>query len=53
MIRNKLMPWRMAQMRIAIVTFITFPMRVNEQYWKIWTSVMYPEPNKPVQVTRY
>ena len=50
MIPNKLMPWRIAQARIALVTFITLPMRINEQYWKIWSSVMYPEPK---QVPRY
>lgn len=45
-ISNKLLPWHMAQARIAWVTYVTLPMRINEQYWKIWSAVMFPEPKK-------
>lgn len=45
-ISSKMFPWRMAQARIAWVSYVTLPMRINEQFNKIWVSVMYPEPKK-------
>lgn len=31
---DKLMPWRMAQVRIALVSAITLPVRISTELWK-------------------
>jgi len=43
---SKLAPWRMAQRRKSFINWLTLPMSINEQFWKTWSSVMFPEPKK-------
>ena len=46
--QSKLMPWKMAQKRKSFVNWITLPMYFNEQFWKTWSAVMFPEPKKKI-----
>ena len=34
----KVGPWYVAQLRIAIVTFVTLPMAVNTAFWDTWAK---------------
>lgn len=43
---DKLMPWRIAQIRINTIKFLTLPMVINEQFWQAWSAVMFPEPKR-------
>ena len=39
MLFPKMGPWYMAQARIATVQFITLPLVVSAEFWKVWGSV--------------
>lgn len=41
--QSKLFPWRMAQMRHAVVAWMTLPFKVSESFWTTWSAVMFPE----------
>lgn len=42
MIRNKLLPWQIAQVRKTWVTTATLSILWWESYWKAWAEVMFP-----------
>lgn len=46
MIRNKLMPWQMAQARKAAVVMATLPLMWSQVFWMTWAEVMFPEGRK-------
>lgn len=41
----KLGPWYMAQARIATVTWVTLPLVISAEYWRVWAEV-YRFPSK-------
>lgn len=44
--QSKLFPWHMAQVRLAMVAWMTLPFEVSESFWTTWSSVMFPEGEK-------
>lgn len=37
----KCVPWYAAQLRIAIVQYVTLPVAVNTAFWHTWAKVFY------------
>ena len=40
--RDKLHPWRIAQVRHALVAWVVLPLKISEAFWATWSNTMYP-----------
>lgn len=46
MIRDKLLSWRIAQVRHTFVAWVVLPFKISEAFWTTWSSVMFPKGEK-------